>query len=191
MTRPYCPQGIKARLAVIDDQPFEVLYRNHQKGRIRKDAGNNMARRRAELTSPTAPNGVRRAPDPLGSPAGYGLRGKCPHYRPVRVAGAGRLCRERRPAEVLGRGNRTPVVEPPMPSQRSGALARSHSTGNGPCRVRHRLPHSARGVESLGRGHEQVQAELARKKCGGQLALHTIAGRIEPRRECTQPALAG
>jgi len=37
---------------------FEVLYRNHQKGRIRKDAGNNMARRRAELTSPTAPNGV-------------------------------------------------------------------------------------------------------------------------------------
>ena len=37
---------------------FEVLYRNHQKGRIRKGAGNNMARRGAELTSPTAPNGV-------------------------------------------------------------------------------------------------------------------------------------
>ena len=37
----------------------------------------------------------------LGAPAGYGLRGECPHYRPVRVAGAGRLCRERRPAEVL------------------------------------------------------------------------------------------
>jgi hypothetical protein len=60
-----------------------------------------MARRRAELTSPTAPNGVQWGPDPLGNPACYGLRGECPHYRPVRVGGAGRLYRERRPAEVL------------------------------------------------------------------------------------------
>jgi hypothetical protein len=43
----------------------------------------------------------------------------------------------------------------------------------------------------LGRGHKEVQAELGRKKCGSQLALHTIAGCIEPRREGTQPALAG
>jgi hypothetical protein len=42
----------------------------------------------------------------------------------------------------------------------------------------------------LGRGDKEVQAELARKKCGGQLALHTIAGCIEPRREGTQPAVA-
>src|SRR4029453_8097908 len=42
----------------------------------------------------------------------------------------------------------------------------------------------------LGGGHEQVQAQLARKKGCGELALHAVAGRVEPWCERTQPAFA-
>src|SRR4029453_7411290 len=39
-------------------------------------------------------------------------------------------------------------------------------------------------------GHEQVQAQVARKKGCRELALHTVAGRIEPWCERTEPAFA-
>jgi hypothetical protein len=38
-------------------------------------------------------------------------------------------------------------------------------------------------------GYEQVEAELLGKESCSELALHAVAGRIEPRRERAQPAL--
>ena len=109
-----------------------------------------------------------------------------------------RLCREvipwfvTRPASKLAHW-------PPQSSQTNAdwltAVTSSHfvralsSAQRGSC-IR-LIRQAANCAPPLGRGHKEVQAELAREKCGGQLALDTIAGCIEPRREGTQPALAG
>ena len=168
---------------------FEVLCRNHQKVRIRRMLA-QYARRRAELTSPTAPNGVPWGPDPLGGPAGYGLRGDARiTVRPCRRR-ASALPRAA-PSDVLRAWKSTTGCRAPTLSQRSGALARSHSTGNGPAPSGTRLPTFGPRRRKSGADMNRSRPSSRERNAAAQLALHTVAGRIEPRREGTQPALAG